>query len=80
MAQHPRWVTHAGAVAVFCAGCVVIAWTSLDIARSVRANHAPVTADQADQLRVYKRQLDAYQAARKGKGDRQEAPADEHAR
>jgi hypothetical protein len=59
--------TRAGALAVFLGGCAVIAATTLDVARRMRANDAPVAARDAAELAAYKAALDA-RAARRALG------------
>ncbi len=58
----PEPRTPAAALAVFLAGCVVVAATTLDVARRMRANATPPTEEALAQLAAYKRALDAQAA------------------
>lgn len=66
MAFPPQPRTPASALALFLLGCVAIGWTSLDVARRVRENEAPLSAEQLAALQGFKEDLDAQARARRG--------------
>ncbi len=47
-----------GQLAVFVGGCVVIAATTVDVARRIQGNAAPPAAEQLAELQAYKQALD----------------------
>ena len=65
LAFPPQPRTPAGAVGIFLLGCGIIAATTLDVARRIRDNEAPPSADDLARLDAWKRDADrrAAQAA-----------------